>query len=288
MIDLNKNTIFFLIISLCLVVRLSLHAQKRTYDFVVPDNGTFNQAIEKANNRPDTTSRFYIFVRKGKYHIGSDDNPIATLKSPRTTITGEGMDNTQLFNTPKEEGISVTSTLFLDHADSTEICDLELWCNYENKPEAFANRAVALNEKNCKGNKLKRVSLKSTQDTYYTNNNGTTFLDSCKISGTVDFICGGGTIIFNRCTLFLVSRAPSNSKDVIVAPATEENRQYGYVFVNCIVDGAPEQEGKYLLGRAWRKEPKVLFVKTDFRIKPSPSPWGTMKDCHWNSHEVIF
>lgn len=287
MIKLDKNTIFFTIIFF-FCASIYLYAQERKYDFVVPDDGTFNQAIQKANNRPDTTSRFYIFVRKGNYHIGSEDNPITSLHVPRTTIIGEGMNNTQLFNTPKVEGISVTSTLFLDHADSTEICDIELWCNYANLPDAFANRAVALNEKNCKGNRLKRVSLKSTQDTYYTNNNGTTFLDSCKICGTVDFICGGGTIVFNRCTILLLSRLPDKSKDIIVAPATEEDRQYGYVFVGCTIDGAREQEGRYLLGRAWRKEPKVLFVNTDFRIKPSSSPWATMKDCHWNSHEIIF
>ena len=113
------------------------------------------------------------------------------------------MRNTQIESMPMHEGISCTSTLFLKGADSTYIQDIELWSNYRDDMTAFASRAVALNEKNCRGNIFKNLSLMSNQDTYYTNDGGTTYLEDCLIKGTVDFICGGGTIYFNRCDIEL-------------------------------------------------------------------------------------
>lgn len=261
--------------------------KKTACDFTVPDDGTFNEAIEAANNREDKDTRFVIFVRKGRYHIGTPDKPITTLHAPKTTIRGEGMDCTQLYNTPRHEGIGSTSTLYVYQSDSTVIEDIELWCNYPYDPNAFANRAVALQERNCKGNRLMRVSLRSTQDTYYTNGGGTTYLEDCRIFGTVDFICGGGTVVFNGCRLILMPRGVPGQRDIIVAPATERDREVGYVFVHCSIEGPEEQAGLYRLGRAWRNEPKALFVDTRFEIAPSDTLWDVMKDCHWNYHEII-
>ena len=264
-----------------------LFAQAPTqYDFVVPDDGTFNQAIEKANTRDDKDRRFTIFVKAGSYQIGTEDNVITTLTAKNTSIIGEGYDKSQLYNIPKEEGIGITSTLFVQGADSTIIEDIELWCNFNNDPTAFANRAVALNEKNCKGNILRRVSLRSTQDTYYTNNGGTTYLEDCRIFGTVDFICGGGSVFFNHCDLIMVPRGNTGNRDVIVAPATEAERDYGYVFWNCTIDGSPEQDGRFWYGRAWRQEPQVVFINTTLKVQPAKEPWGAMKDCHWRHYAV--
>ena len=73
----------------------------------------------------------------------------------------------------------------------------------------------------------------STQDTYYTNDGGTTYLEDCTIKGTVDFICGGGTIYFNRCDIQLRPRGNTGKRDIICAPATEATRQHGYIFNSC-------------------------------------------------------
>lgn len=282
----NLPFAIYLLCAIWLFGHLTISAINTHYDFVVPDDGTFNEAIDKANNRSDKNQRFTIFVKAGSYKIGTEENVITTLTAPKTSIIGEGCDKTQLYNTPKEEGIGITSTLFVKDADSTVIEDIELWCNFDNDFNAFANRAVALNEKNCKGNILRRVSLRSTQDTYYTNNDGDTYLEDCNIYGTMDFICGGGTVFFNHCNLILVARGNTGKRDVIVAPATEENREVGYVFWNCTIDGSAEQNGKYWYGRAWRNEPKVVFINTKQKIRPAKEPWGEISGCHWNHHAV--
>ncbi len=278
--------------ALTLSVCLSLHAQNRwTYDFIVPDNGNFVQAIQSANDRPDKNRRYRIFIRPSYYRIKGEGNmitivengksieipsPMTTLTAPNTSIIGDSYGNTQIENCPQHEGISITSTLFCNGADNTYIQDVELWSNYKNDPKAFANRAVALREKNCKGNILKNVSLLGTQDTYYTNEGGTTYLEDCKISGTVDFICGGGTVYFNHCNINMLQRGNTGKRNVITAPATTPGLKYGYVFADCYIDGEQDQDGKFHLGRPWKNNPKCVFVNCSMNVVPAPEGWGDM------------
>ncbi|MCR5044406.1 MAG: hypothetical protein K6A93_09785 [Bacteroidaceae bacterium] len=267
----------------------SLGRIRYKYDFVVPDNGNFIAAVHAANNRADKSKRFRIFVKSSMYRIKGEGNPIkitengkeltipspmTILTAPNTSICGEGMKNTQIESMPMHEGISCTSTLFLNGADSTYLQDFELWSNYRDDMTAFASRAVALNEKNCRGNIFKRLSLMSNQDTYYTNDGGSTYLEDCTVKGTVDFICGGGTIYFNRCDIELRERG--NKANVICAPATEANRAYGYVFNSCRIYGDKAQEGKYMLGRPWKNAPRAVFIGTLMELLPDSLGWTEM------------
>lgn len=286
---------------LCLALALALpsHAQapdsigriRFKYDFVVPTNGNFVDAIHAANNRPDKSKRYRIFIKSSMYRIKGDGTPITitengkqieipspmtVLTAPNTSICGEGWKHTQIESMPLHEGISCTSTLFLKGADSTYIQDIELWSNFRNDENAFANRSVALNEKKCQGNIFKNVSLMSTQDTYYTNDGGTTYLEDCTIKGTVDFICGGGTIYFNRCDIQLRPRGNTGKRDIICAPATEATRQHGYIFNSCRIFGHESQSGRYMLGRPWKNAPQAVFLGTVMELQPDSIGWTEM------------
>lgn len=281
-----------ILLILAFIVNIGAEAQEKwRYDFIVPDNGNFVQAIHAANNRANKQKRFRIFLRPSYYRIKGEGNtistvengktisfpsPMTTLTAPNTSIIGDSYGTTQIENCPQHEGISITSTLFLKGADSTYIQDVELWSNFRNDPKAFANRAVALNEKNCKGNILKNVSLLSTQDTYYTNDGGYTYLEDCKITGTVDFICGGGTIYFNHCDIKMIPRGETGNRDVITAPATEAGLKYGYVFTDCYIDGGPEQNGRFHLGRPWKNAPQCVFLNCSMNVTPAPEGWCEM------------
>lgn len=294
----NTTTRNFVLTLLVLMVGMAAMAQtsdslrpriRYKYDFVVPDNGNFVAAIQAANKRPDKKRRFRIFIKSSMYRIKGEGNPIkitengreltiaspmTVLTAPNTSICGEGMRNTQIESKPMHEGISCTSTLFLKGADSTYIQDIELWSNYRDDLNDFASRAVALNEKNCKGNIFKNLSLMSNQDTYYTNDGGTTYLEDCTIKGTVDFICGGGTVYFNRCDIEL--RPRGDKGNVICAPATEANRSYGYVFNACRIYGDKAQEGRYMLGRPWKNAPRAVWLGTVMEVLPDSAGWTEM------------
>ena len=269
----------------------SLGRVRYRYDFVVPDNGNFIAAIHAANQRADKSQRFRIFIKSSMYRIKGEGNPIkitengkeltipspmTVLTAPNTSICGEGWKHTQIESMPMHEGIGCTSTLFLKGADSTYIQDIELWSNYRNDFNAHANRSVALNEKNCRGNIFKNLSLMSTQDTYYTNDGGTTYLEDCTIKGTVDFICGGGTIYFNHCDIELRPRGDTGKADIICAPATEAARPYGYVFNGCRIYGSKEQAGKFKLGRPWKNAPRAVFLGTVMEVQPDSLGWTEM------------
>ena len=272
------------------IISLPVNAQgKWKYDFIVPDNGSFVQAINAANRRPDKNKRYRIFLKPSYYRIKGEGNtiscdengknvsfpsPITTLTAPNTSICGESWSTTQVENCPQHEGLNVTSTLYLKGADSTYIQDIELWSNYKNIPNPYANSSVALNEENCKGNILKQVSLLSTKNTYYTNNGGTTYLEDCRICGTTDFICGGGTVMFNHCEMKMLPCGTTGNANIVAAPATENGKKYGYVFVDCYFDGEKEQENKFLIGRPWKNYPKCVLLNCCMNVNPASEGWG--------------
>ena len=271
---------------------LAAPAQKWTYDFVVPDNGNFVQAIQAANRRADKSKRFRIFVRSSNYRIHGEQTPLnttidgkqvtisspmTTLTAPNTSICGESWHNTQIESRPQYEGRSITSTLFLNGADSTYMQDIELWCNFRDDIRLFASQSVAVNEKRCKGNVFKNVSLVGLQNTYWTNDGGTTYLEDCRIMGTVDFVCGGGTVYFNHCDIKLANRGDAEKRDIICAPATDASLRYGYVFTDCYLDGPTHQDGRYLLGRPWNNAPRAVFINCCMNRVPALEGWGTMQ-----------
>ena len=278
-----------LLITLLLIYSFIGRAQKWSYDFIVPDDGGFLEAVHAANSRIDKEVRFRIFIRKGHYFVkGEGDtlttteegrevrfpSPITTLTASNTSIVGEDWHTTQVENRPVHEGISITSTLFVKGADNTYLQDFELWCNLRDNVNPFAGRAVSLHERNCRRNILVNMSLNSTQDTYWTNDGGTTYLDGCHVSGTVDFICGGGTVFFDRCDIELVKRDNYEKRDIIVAPATAEEIDYGFVFDHCRVYG--NDSVRFHLGRPWRFYPRCAFVNCRFEVLPDPLGWTNM------------
>lgn len=264
-------------------------AQKWEYDFIVPDDGGFMEAVHAANARLDKDKRFRIFIRAGHYFVkGEGDtlsttelgqevrfpSPITTLTASNTSIVGEDWTTTQVENRPVHEGISITSTLFVKGADHTYLQDFELWCNLRDNVNPLAGRAVSLHERNCSRNILVNMSLNSTQDTYWTNEGGTTYLDGCHVAGTVDFICGGGTVFFYQCDIELIKRSNYEKRDIIVAPATAEHLDYGFVFDRCRVYSADSV--RFHLGRPWRYYPRCAFVNCRFETLPDPVGWTNM------------
>ena len=114
-----------------------------------------------------------------------------------------------------------------------------------------------------------RVKLQSTQDTYYsTTGNYRSYWEDGEIHGTVDFICGGGDILFNKCLLCLESRAGN----VITAPAGTGS--WGYVFRNCTIDGYAINSKSYRLGRAWSNSPRAVYINTTMKLLPTDLAWG--------------
>lgn len=220
-----------------------------------------------------TKSRYRIFLHDGDYDLG---NLCLTNVSKNVSLIGESQDGVVISNTPEAEGIGVTATLYIEkNVSGIYMQDLTLLNRLDYGASSLAGRAVCLQDKGTK-NAYKNVALLSNQDTYYANNGSQkAYWETSKITGTVDFICGDGSVFFERCQLYVNKRDNGN---VICAPNTQAGAAYwGFVFNSCTVDGdAPTQAGRFSLGRPWNDSPHCTYLNTRFNILPQDAGWANM------------
>ena len=206
--------------------------------------------IANGNNAAANAARTFIFLPNGTYDLG--DKCLTTISGNNISIIGESMDNTIIVNNPEVEGIGVTATLF---NTSTGLYMQDLTLKNAYPFDKSTGRAVCLQDKGTQ-TICKNVKMLSYQDTYYSNNNkGQYYFENSDIHGIVDFICGGGDVFFNKCTLTLEPGKGS----YITAPYTDGS-DYGYVFDGCKIVGSATDS--FTFGRSWGGTAKCAFLNT--------------------------
>ena len=216
------------------------------------DAQSFITALEIANgkNAAANAARTFIFLPNGTYDLG--DKCLTTISGNNISIIGENMDKTIIVNKPEVEGIGVTATLF---NTSTGLYMQDLTLKNAYPFDKSTGRAVCLLDKGTQ-TICKNVKMLSYQDTYYSNNNkGQYYFENSDIHGIVDFICGGGDVFFNKCTLTLEPGKGS----YITAPYTD-GTDYGYVFDGCKIVGSATDS--FTFGRSWGGTAKCAFLNT--------------------------
>jgi len=234
------------------------------------DGAGFITALNSANAEGTAEKPAKIFLPNGLYDLG---NTCLTSVSSNVTIIGESQNGVIIKNTPDEEGIGVTATLLFT-GSNIYLQDLSLNCSAEKCASPAASRCVTIQDKGTQ-NICKNVSLLSGQDTYYSNGGATqkAFFDKCYITGTVDFLCGGGDVVFNNTTLYVNARSSAN---VIAAPNTDANTQWGYLMLNCTIDGDAGQANKYNMCRPWNGSPAATWINTTCKLMPSAAAYTEM------------
>ena len=216
------------------------------------DAQSFITALEIANGNKAAANaaRTFIFLPNGTYDL--EDKCLTTISGNNISIIGESMDNTIIVNKPEVEGIGVTATLF---NTSTGLYMQDLTLKNAYPFDKSTGRAVCLQDKGTQ-TICKNVKMLSYQDTYYSNNNkGQYYFENSDIHGIVDFICGGGDVFFNKCTLTLEPGKGS----YITAPYTDGS-DYGYVFDGCKIVGSATDS--FTFGRSWGGTAKCAFLNT--------------------------
>lgn len=104
---------------------------------------------------------------------------------------------------------------------------------------------------------ISNCTILGNQDTLYaTGSNNKQYLKDCYIEGTVDFIFGQATMLFENCTLH------SLKDSYITAASTPEGVKYGFVFKNCKLT-ADQKATEVYLGRPWRIYAKTVFINCE-------------------------
>ena len=209
-----------------------------------------------------------IFLPNGTYDLG--ETVLTPISKNNLSIIGQSMEGTIIKNAPDfhNEGISTTAT-FLITASNTYFQDLTI----QNAMDYFGaikaglpgGRAVCLQDKGTQ-TICKDVKLLSNQDTYYSNKVGAVkYFETSEIHGTVDFICGDGSVYFYDTELVCEQRNPNGGGADAVTASNADESDKGYVFEHCTIKYGENIEGEKpiaSLGRSWNNKPKTVFLNT--------------------------
>ena len=154
-----------------------------------------------------------------------------------------------------------------------------------------AEQAVAVNTS---GDRVQfsNVRILGNQDTLLVNTSGTAvrrlYVRNSYVEGDVDFIFGGGTMVFQNGEVRSLTRGSSSNNGYITAAATNINNKFGYLFWGThLTSNAPAKT--VYLGRPWHPGgdvnaiAQVLYrgVIMDAHIRDDP--WTDMSGFSWRN-----
>jgi pectinesterase len=120
---------------------------------------------------------------------------------------------------------------------------------------------------------FRNCRLLGNQDTLYTHS-GTQYYRNCHIQGTVDFIFGAATAVFDNNVIHSVGGGSA-----LTAPSTEQTVPYGLVFLGGKVTAASSvSKGSVALGRNWRPYGAATYIRTELGQHISAVGWVKMSE----------
>lgn len=200
-----------------------------------------------------------VLLHDGIYDLG--ETVLTTISASHVVVKGESMEGTIIKNAPdaKIEGISTTATILNTGSDNIfENLTLQNALDYY---KADNGRAVCLQDKGTR-TACYSVRMLSYQDTYYSNKPGQEcWFEDCEIHGTVDFICGSGSVYFYNTLLYCEKRSKDGSGQDCLTANNSQTAQgdKGYVFDRCTIQSECPVVS---LSRTWNDQPQVAYLLT--------------------------
>jgi len=260
-----------------LLSAFSLLVQSQEFDFVVAKDGSgdFRTIQEAFDAVPDfRKNETRIQLKPGIY---KEKLVLATSKT-NVSLLGEDAENTvvtyddfaQKKNKFGEEMGTTGSTGFFVFGDGFYAKNI----TFENSAGPVG-QAVAVR---VDGDQVifDQCRFLGFQDTLYPHGDRSRqYYTNCYIEGTVDFIFGWSTAVFENCEIF-----SKKGGGYVTAASTEESTPHGFVFINCKLtsDGLPES---VYLGRPWRDYAQTVFINTEMGAHIKKEGWH-----NWNKQNA--
>lgn len=255
---------------LMISITLSVNATEKDYDFIVAVDGSGNYiTVQDAINAvPDyrKAGPTRILIRKGIYKekivIAESKQGVQLIGEEGTVITYDDFANKpNIFG--ENKGTSGSGSIYIFGPDfyAENI-------TFQNS-SGPVGQAVACHVAGDRA-VFRHCRFLGFQDTLYTfGENTREYYEDCYIEGTVDFIFGKATAVFNRCELHSIGAG------YLTAPATPENCKYGYVFYDCKMTAAANvSDGSVWLSRPWRPYAKAVYIRCELNRHIHPEGWN--------------
>lgn len=249
----------------------------RQYDFVVDIAGTgdFMTVQEAVNAVPvNRKARTTIFIRKGIYK----ERIIIPETQTNIHFIGESQTETVL----TFDNFANRKTALGENMGTSGSASMYIYAKgFEAENMTFENSAGTVGQAVAVFVAADQVVFRhcrflGNQDTLYTwGKDSRQYYEDCYIEGTVDFIFGSSTCVFDRCEI----RA-KRSGGYLTAASTPQDKAFGYVFLNCKLT-ADEGVKDVFLGRPWRPYAKTVFIACDMGAHIKPEGWH-----NWNKIEA--
>lgn len=246
------------------------------FDFIVSKDGTgdFETIQEAFDAVPDfRKNETRILLKPGTYHekliLASSKTNVSLIgESAKTTIVTYD-DFAQKKNKFGEEMGTTGSSSFFVFGEGFYAKNI----TFENS-SGPVGQAVAVR---IDGDKVifEKCRFLGFQDTLYPHGDRSRqYYKECYIEGTVDFIFGWSTAVFENCEIF-----SKKGNGYVTAASTEEETEYGFVFIDCKLTGEGE-EGSIYLGRPWRDFAQTVFINTEMGAHIKSEGWNNWDKPH--------
>ena len=250
----------------CLLISCFNIVAIEKYDFIVAKDGSGNfttvqAAIDACKSFPDKP--ILIFIKNGIYK--------EKVKVPSCNsfliIKGESTEKTIITYDDSFNKINRgRNSTFYTYTFLVESNDFQLENITIENSSGPVGQAVALH---VEGDRciFRNCRILGHQDTLYAaGETSRQYFSDCYIEGATDFIFGGSTAVFERCTLHTLTNS------CITAASTNKGKQFGYVFLNCKLTAEKGATAAHL-GRPWRDFAKVVFIHCELGKHIAPAGW---------------
>jgi pectinesterase len=279
---------------------------RQPYDTVIDPSITLAAALEAA---PDNSATPYvIFLKAGRYHeklvVDKPNIHLVGEDRARTIVTYDAASDTPApdggtYGTRGSFTIKITAPGFRAQSITFENA-FDYMTNMrkaDTDPTRYRNpQGVAVMLDSASDRAVFRdCNIKGNQDTLFPNA-GRSYFESCTISGHVDFIFGAGIAVFEQCTIVSVDRGRVTDNGYIVAPSTNVDQPYGFVFFNSrLVKDSPGMAPRSVhLGRPWHPAAdstavgSAVFINTWMADHIGSAGWVRMSSLNAAGQRIWF
>uniref|UniRef100_A0A7N0TVB6 Pectinesterase n=1 Tax=Kalanchoe fedtschenkoi TaxID=63787 RepID=A0A7N0TVB6_KALFE len=257
--------------------KLLLAEEKDSYDIVVAQDGSgkFTSISDAVNAAPSgSQKRFVIYIKAGNY------SETVEIKQEKTNIMflGDGMGKTVIKGNPSHaSGFSIHTGVLSVVGNGFIAKGITI----ENYAGPQGGQAVALLS-NSDNSAFYQCSILGYQDTLFAVS-FRQFYRECDIHGTIDFIFGNPSAVFQRCNIYL--RKPAHGQgDVVTAMSRDTATETTAIsFLECNIKAAADLDPRRdavrsFLGRPWHSAARVVYLKCNIGDVIDPTGWAAMSD----------